>query len=89
MSMPHYAAYDRREDYPRIREVMEDGARFPAEFDVWESTAKRQLSEVRQQGINLQPITIDPEEFRAFCADKGIAPNSAACAKFMVTRAIE
>ena len=41
--MPHVAPWYRREDYPRTRAIMQDGARFPSTFGEWEKTAKKQI----------------------------------------------
>jgi len=46
---------------------MDDGARLPATFDEWEETAKRHVASAAANGIEIQPIIVDPEEFLAFC----------------------
>src|SRR5262249_48343984 len=38
--VPHVALWFRREDYQRIRQVMDDGDGYPAEFDAWEARAR-------------------------------------------------
>jgi hypothetical protein len=43
--MPHAAAWFRREDYQRIRQIMDDSDKFPADFDAWEQRAKGQVKE--------------------------------------------
>jgi len=45
--MPHCAAWYRREDYDRIRSIMDDGAKFPPTFDEWEETTKEQVADAK------------------------------------------
>jgi hypothetical protein len=59
--MPHFAAWFRREDYQRIRQIMDDGDKFPADFDAWESKAEGQLAEARQQGLDIKPVSLNIE----------------------------
>ena len=42
--MADFAAWFRREDYERIREVMEDSDRLPPSFDEWELLAKSRVA---------------------------------------------
>jgi hypothetical protein len=65
--MSDFAAWYRREDYERIRSIMDDGPKMPATFDEWEQTAKSQLARVAKTGIKIQPITLKPDEFLAYC----------------------
>jgi hypothetical protein len=85
-SMSHFAAWYRREDYQRIRDIMLDGPTFPTEFNVWETTANQQLTESKAKGIDLIPIIIDPDEFLTFCKEKGYLPNAETRAEFTITR---
>ena len=41
--MADFAAWFRREDYERIREIMEDSDRLPPSFDEWELLAKSRV----------------------------------------------
>jgi hypothetical protein len=41
--MPRAAAWFRREDYQRVRQIMDDSDKFPVDFDAWERRAKGQL----------------------------------------------
>jgi hypothetical protein len=65
--MPHVAPWYRREDYARIREIMDDGDGLPATFDDWERAAKDQLTAVVARGIEIKPVILEPEEFLAYC----------------------
>ena len=85
-SMLHFAAWYRREDYQRIREIMLDGPTFPAEFEVWEKTAQKQLVDAKAQGVDTVSIILDPDEFLTFCREKGFLPNAETRAEFTITR---
>src|SRR4026209_1874433 len=52
--MADFAAWFRREDYERIREVMEDSDRLPPSFDEWELLAKSRGGEAERDGITLE-----------------------------------
>jgi len=63
--MPHFAAWFRREDYQRIRQIMDDSDKFPPEFDAWETRAKGQMEEAKRHGLVITPVILDPDEFLA------------------------
>jgi hypothetical protein len=65
--MPHVAPWYRREDYVRVREIMDDRDVLPRTFDEWERTAKEQLAELAARGIEITPVIVDPDEFLAYC----------------------
>ena len=44
IAMADFAAWFRREDYERIREIMEDRDRLPPSFDEWELLAKSRVA---------------------------------------------
>jgi hypothetical protein len=54
--MAHFTPWYRREDWARIREIMEDGSQFPLDFDEWETTAKRQIAEAKSNGVVIKPV---------------------------------
>jgi hypothetical protein len=84
--MSHFAAWFRREDYQRIRQIMDDGDRLPPEFDAWEERAKAQAEEAARHDLIITPIILDPDEFLAFCETENLAPSREARAKFAVRR---
>jgi len=65
--MPHVAPWYRREDYARVREIMDDGDRLPPTFDEWERVAKDHLARVAANGIEIKPVILEPEKFLAYC----------------------
>jgi hypothetical protein len=65
--MPHVAPWYRREDYDRVREIMDDGDRLPPTFDEWERVANDQLATAAANGIEIKPVIVEPEKFLAYC----------------------
>jgi hypothetical protein len=66
---------------------MDDGARLPRTFDEWERTAKSQVASAAANGITIEPVILDPEEFLAFCkAENFRKRGSAERAHFAVAR---
>jgi hypothetical protein len=57
--MADFAAWFRREDYERIREIMEDSDRLPPSFDEWQLLAKSRVAKAKRDGIirNKSPLT--------------------------------
>jgi hypothetical protein len=86
--MADFAAWFRREDYDRIREIMEDGERLPPSFDEWEQLAKSQVANAKRGGIIIKPVMLDPDKFIAFCRAKKMKPNGPARSKFAIDRGI-
>jgi len=86
--MPHFAAWFRREDYQRIRQIMDDADKFPTDFDAWEERAKGQVEEATRQGLTITPVILDPDEFLAYCEEKKIPPGSMARSTFAISRGI-
>ena len=86
--MADFAAWFRREDYERIREIMEDSDRLPPSFDEWELLAKSRVAKAKRDGITLKPVMLDPDTFVAFCKARKMRPNGQAGAKFAVDRGV-
>ena len=86
--MADFAAWFRREDYGRIREIMEDSDRLPPSFDEWELLAKSRVAKAKRDGIILKPVMLDPDTFVAFCKARKMRPNGEARAKFAVDRGL-
>ena len=86
--MADFAAWFRREDYERIREIMEDSDRLPPSFDERELLAKSRVAKAKRDGIILKPVMLDPDTFVAFCKARKIRRNGEARAKFAVDRGV-
>jgi hypothetical protein len=69
--MSHVAAWYRRQDYERIRKIMDDGDKLPRTFEEWENKAKSRIATAKALGITITPVILDPDEFLAFCKREG------------------
>jgi hypothetical protein len=78
-------AWYRREDYPRILEIMEDAvyaAGFPPSYDEWLSMKEREEREEQSNGKIVRRIVIDPDAFTAWCQEKHLKFDEEARADF-------
>jgi hypothetical protein len=69
------APWYRREDYERIRGMMDDIDNFPETFDEWNDLAESQLADFVAQGMPVEKVIVDPDRFAAFCAQAKIKPD--------------
>jgi len=74
IALPWYS----RETYPGILAVVADRHNFAATYDQWLMAAENNELVARQAGLEVDRVMIEPEAFARFCAEKGIAPDSAA-----------
>lgn len=68
----------RREDYPRIRDMMVDRHNLALTYDAWLAAAQNNEDVGRQAGLRIVRIIIDPNMFAKWCAERSIEPGSAA-----------
>jgi hypothetical protein len=70
----------RREDYDRIRLIVDDPDNFPDSFDEWLDLADRQFAHwLRATNVRVEKVIIDPDGFAAFCTQTEIEAD--ACAR--------
>ncbi|HZB62897.1 MAG TPA: hypothetical protein VE423_09525 [Microvirga sp.] len=74
IALPWYS----REDYPGILAVAADRHNFAATYDQWLMAAENNELVARQAGLEIDRVMIEPEAFARWCAEKSIAPDSAA-----------
>lgn len=72
----------RREDYPRALDIMEDAHVLPPTCDEWERKAERQEREWQSRGFVVVRAIIDPEQFPAWCARRGLHVDAKARMRF-------
>jgi hypothetical protein len=77
------APWYRAEDYPLIREIMDDGAKSADTFEGWKRAADHQLAEAAAQGVNIQTVILDLEEFVAYCDEMKLPRGSGERSKFV------
>src|SRR4051794_38049620 len=81
--MQHVAPWYLAEDYPLIREIMDDGAKMPDTFEAWENAAERQLAEAAGQGVKSKTVIVYPVEFVSYCNERKIPRGSRERTKFV------
>jgi len=82
----HVGSWYRREDYDRIREIMDDGPAMPATFDEWEKIANETIAQAKTQGIVIKLVIIDPVGFVKFCEAKKIPRGSKERMEYAVSK---
>jgi hypothetical protein len=68
--MEHLSPWYRLEDYPRIREIMDDGDKMPKSFGEWVRAVNRQHAEAEAHGVITMKVILDPDKFVAFCKER-------------------
>ena len=69
-------AWYRREDYPRIREMMEDGHLLPTSYDKWLKGAEKGFQSMKDRGFITIKAEIEPGAFLDWCKGKGLHLNA-------------
>jgi hypothetical protein len=72
----------RAEDYARVLEIMSDADKLSPTFEQWRLRAERGERDIRAQGFLVVRAMLDPEEFCAHCAARGIRPDAKAREEF-------
>ncbi|MCC6891076.1 MAG: hypothetical protein IT536_21320 [Hyphomicrobiales bacterium] len=75
-------AWYRREDYPRILEIMEDRQKLYPDFTSWENAAKSGESSMKREGHIVIRALIDPEKFPEWCRKRGLRIDAQARMQF-------
>jgi hypothetical protein len=80
-------AWYRRDDYPRILEIMEDAvyaAGFPPSYDEWLIMKEHEERDEQSNGKIVSRIIVDPDEFVAWCREKNLKFDEEARAEFVL-----
>lgn len=72
----------RRDDYPSILKVMADSHLLPRTFDEWEKLAEQAIRQFATQA-GVYRVYIDPQQFVAWCAIRGLNVDAEARMKFV------
>lgn len=64
-------AWYRRQDYPRILQIMADAELLPPTFDKWQGKAEKLEREIARKGGKPVRVQIDPDKFVAWCTAHG------------------
>jgi hypothetical protein len=63
-----------RNDYDAIRQLFADDLQLSESFDQW-AEAEKQTREMEARGLVPRKTVINPEEFAAYCAARGLDKN--------------
>ncbi len=72
----------REEDYSRVLEIMSDAEKLSPTFQQWLAGAERGEREMKSRGFLIVRAMLDPEDFAADCATRGIYPDAKARGEF-------
>ena len=64
----------RREDYPRVLQIMLDAEDLQESWNEWRRDARRVERELRRQGVPTSRVVLDPDTFLNWCAVRGLEP---------------
>jgi len=62
--MANFALWPNPDNYQRFRQIMDDGQKFPANFEEWEKTAKRQMADAKDHGVTIEASSRDKRRAR-------------------------
>ncbi|MFC4174053.1 hypothetical protein ACFOYU_18700 [Microvirga sp. GCM10011540] len=74
IGLPWYS----REDYPRIRAMMNDPHNLAPSYDQWFMAAQNNERVAQEAGLEVVRVPITPEDFAAWCSARGVEPGSSA-----------
>jgi hypothetical protein len=78
MGIPWY----RREDYPRVLDIMADRDSLPPTFEVWRKLAGQVESDAKRRGLVVVRAVIDPDTFVAWCRARSLNVDANARVRF-------
>jgi hypothetical protein len=79
----------RREDYPRILEIMTDAELLPRRWEAWHKGAEKVEREAKRSGVIVIRAVIDPDEFPSWCAARDLNVDAKARTEFGNARALK
>lgn len=65
-------AWFRKEDYPALRRIFEDGHKMPTTWKEWLEGAEEMEERAKAQGVIVERVYFDPDTFPAWCAAQGV-----------------
>lgn len=75
-------AWYRPDEYDRLRALMSDAGKLPADYASWLRSAEQVAGEVARSGIEVVRVVVETDAFRLWCEAKGIQPDGAARARY-------
>ncbi len=68
------------EDYPRFREIC--GDEVDDSYDAWRIQIEGKMVALTAQGVEVERVLINPDEFAAWCEENGYEPDGEARAMY-------
>ena len=81
--VPVGLAWYRREEYPRILEMMADRSEMHDTYDEWLRDVERLEQRLVSEGHAVTHVIIDPEIFRSWCDQHNLKPVAKARSQFV------
>jgi hypothetical protein len=75
-------AWIREEDYEACIAVFEDGHMFDGDWKAWEQRAKAKENDLKNQGMIVERVYIDPDTWTDWCAANGVGTGRDGRLKF-------
>jgi hypothetical protein len=76
-------AWYRREDYPRVLEMMADRSEMHDTYDEWLRDAERLEKGLVSKGQAVTHVILDPERFRSWCDQHNLKPVAKSRSRFV------
>ncbi|WP_173043525.1 hypothetical protein [Bosea sp. ANAM02] len=76
-----------RADFQRMWQLAHDRDDMPSDYEVWHASARTVMTEWLARGRALQIITVRPDEFLNWLADRGLQNTAASRLKYVEERA--
>jgi hypothetical protein len=74
----------RREDYPRILEIMTDRSEMHDTYDEWLKESQRVEQHLVGEGHAVCRPIIDPEKFHAWCEERNLKPVASSRSRYAI-----
>ena len=71
-----------KEHWPRWLEIAADRAAWPATFDKWQQEVDDRASRLREAGLEVVWIDLEPDSFLEWCKSRGYANDAEARSRF-------
>lgn len=84
-----YMGWYRREQWTRWKATAADGEKFEDSFDEWESTAKKQLHDLRCNNYVVRIVELELDAVREWCEARQRKLNGAARAEYATELGME
>lgn len=82
-------AWYKEHDYSRIRNIFDDGDKFPNTYAKWLDQAQNNFNYLCAKGNTVIKVYIDPDTFPHWCIERGLGINASSRIEFSSIKALE